>query len=339
MNKIYSLSDIYKEQISHVTNFSIYYFNSKTKLIPYIDYFIYYFYIIENKIYINDFEFKNSLNYITLNENINTLEYKGVFKYDTFNNIYIDKGIIIKNNYTNAGHSFGNITHIIYSIINNIKDINEYNIVITEELYKNNKFLCSIIYQFFDKDKIIILNDNTIIHIKNTYIVKDYSYIYDNSKNFILNRLKLNNLSSTNNKENIFLIKSSNTQNVTGGYFNIEYNNFLKQKGFEEIIPENYDIVELFNIINNAKNVIMSWGCCSYLNSIFVGDKSNILVISHIRYSHEYNEVKNNYPGGLYKSRWFPDICNKKIFLEDLTSELTSDNIIRLENSIYDLLK
>lgn len=82
----------------------------------------------------------------------------------------------------------------------------------------------------------------------------------------------------------------------------------------------------------------MSWGCCCYLNSVFVNEISNILVISHIGYKHEYNEVMNNYPCGFYNSAWFPEKCNKKVFLGDLLNNLNEETVESLNNKITELL-
>ena len=169
---------------------------------------------------------------------------------------------------------------------------------------------------FFDKEKIIVFNDKTIVECERIYVIKDFSYKESNAIKFLIDKLKYkiyNNLNYKYKYENIFLIKSSITQNCSNGKFNIEYNSYFKSKGFEQIIPENYDIVELFNIIYNSKNIIMSWGCCSYLNSVFVNEMSNVLIISNIKYKHEYEKVMN-YPCGFYNSGWFPEKCNKKCF-------------------------
>ena len=251
--------------------------------------------------------------------------------------MYIENGILIKQLYTNAGHSFGNITQSIYHIFNSNIDLSGYTIIIPEDLLKNN-FLSSLIFLFFDKEKVFILKEKMKINIKKTYIIKDHSYKDDKAIDFLLNKLKLtinNNL--VNQIDNVFLIKSDITKNTTNGSFNISYNNFFKLKGFECIIPENYDILQLFYIIYNAKNVIMSWGCCSYLNSVFVNKNANILVISNIKYKNEYETVINTYDCGLFNSAWFPKKCNKKLFLGDLTDNLTDEIIEKLNGNIKEM--
>ena len=101
-------------------------------------------------------------------------------------------------------------------------------------------------------------------------------------------------------------------------------------------MPETYDITSLFNIIYNAKNVIMSWGCCSYLNSAFVNENANVLVIAHIGYENEYIEVRDDYPGGIFKSAWFPKKCNKKQITYCKT-ELDDSIILELNKCISNM--
>ena len=340
--EIISLKKRFHDNLScmfFVENISFYYYPNTSKLIPWYDIFYYYFYIIENKIYINDFEFENVFAYFTDIIRKNDIINSGIFEHSNFESLNIENGIIIKPCYINSGHAFGNITRTIYNIFNN-KDINLdiYNIIIPEDL-QNYIFLQSIVYLFFKKEKIIFLKKKQKLNLKNTYIIRDYSHKESNSINFLLNKLKLQINNDFHNKhENIFLIKSSLTKNTTDGVFSVDYNNYFISKNFELVIPENYDIIQLFNIIYNAKNVILSWGCCSYLNSVFVNEKSNILLIANIKYNNEYLKIIETYPGGIYNSGWFPSQANKKIFLGDLPNELDDTTIELLNSKLFDLL-
>lgn len=328
--QILSLQDLTSSDnvVYQLTNVKLYYFSRLSKLIPWYDTFHYYFYVIKNNIYISDLEFKNVYSYFTLNEYQQNIEANGVSKGITIN---IDNGFFIKNIYSNAGHSFGNITHHIYTIFNNNVDINNCFIIITADLLEYNKFLVSIIFLFFKKEKIIVLQEKMTIKCTQLYCVKDKSHKHPANNAFLLDKLKKNINNQQCAHDNIFLIKSVNTQNVTDGCFKLEYNEYFISKGFKLIIPENHDIIELFNIIYNAKNVILSWGCCAYLNSVFVNEHANVFVISHIRYNNEYNEVIKHYNGGIYNSGWFPEKCNKKIFLGDLESTLDEQTIELLD--------
>jgi hypothetical protein len=75
----------------------------------------------------------------------------------------------------------------------------------------------------------------------------------------------------------------------------------------------------------------MSWGCCSYLNSIFVNENSNILVLCHISYNNEYNSfTKDN----ILYSQWFPRTCKNKFILYDLPTILDDSTKNLLKNEI-----
>lgn len=103
----------------------------------------------------------------------------------------LDKVILIKHLYNNAGHAFGNIMNTIYKLKN--IDLSDYKIIITEELINFSYFLTSIIYLFFDKSKIIIINDKTLIKFNKTYIIKDNSHLYFESSIYLIEKLKMNN--------------------------------------------------------------------------------------------------------------------------------------------------
>ena len=143
-----------------------------------------------------------------------------------------------------------------------------------------------------------------------------------------------------------------------------KYNDFFIENGFVRIIPDTMNIIELYNIINNSKNIIMSWGCCSYLNSIFANECCNILILGHEKYKHEYDAVSDpaQYPNfykwfpkktykslfidGLtsdpaqyfHKSVWFPEKTNKSLFIGDLTSELTVEIVDLLKHKLTKLV-
>ena len=309
-----------------IKNVSFFYISNLKIIIPWYNIFTYYFFIINNKLYINDFEYPLVMNYF-VSTNITNQEHIKLLNNINFNIINIDKAIPIKVIHTNAGHAYGNIMYQIYYI--KTHNLDDYKIIITEDLINFSKFLTSIIYLFFDKEQIIIINDTTLININHTYIFKDNSYKFPHTTKILIDKLKLINYEIYTNipiYNNICLIKTAinKCQNPTNKQFDIEYNNYIMSLGFEIIIPENYDIITLFKIIYNAKNVIMSWGCCSYLNSIFVNPISNILVLCHIGYFIEYDKVRNTYLGGVLNSVWFPEICNNKFVIYDLETKINT---------------
>ena len=339
MNQILSFKQFCNPESNIFHNIRIFYFPPNSSLIPWYDIFYYYFIIIDNQLYINDIEFDHVFSYFTTA--LYTKETKEmIFNYDNLEKIEVDNGIFIKNLYTNAGHSFSNIIQQLHKCFtNNIENISKFKIIITEDLYKYNAFIISCIMLFVSNENLVILKSSQYLSCKNLIMYQDNSAKNDSSVGYLLNRLKITNLNKIQH-ENIFLIKSSNTQNTTTGAFNIEYNDFFNENGFVQIIPDTMNIIELYNIINNSKNIIMSWGCCSYLNSIFVNECSNILILGHEKYKAEYDEVKNNvncYPS-FYESAWFPKKTNKSLFIGDLPSKLTVEIVDLLKHKLTELV-
>jgi hypothetical protein len=189
--------------------------------------------------------------------------------------------------------------------------------------------------------KIIIINDTTLVRFNKSYIIKDFSEKQDITTNLLIDYLKLP-INDINIKtyDKICLIKSTITknQNPINKSFSNDYNDYFKNKGFEIIIPENFDIKTLFKIIYNAKYIVFSWGCCSYLNSIFVNINSNVLILCHKGYEIEYNKVITYPNDDITTSSCFPKICNKKLILYDLETEINDIINQNLDIKINELL-
>ena len=344
---IKSLTDYLKiksnnlDYLIEINNSYFFYISKDRKIIPWYNIFPYYFYIINNNKYISDFVFKNVTSFFENSNNLNNELCLNLLNNKDFNIIELDEVIFIKFVHSNVGHALANIMNIIYKLKN--LDTSNYTIVITEDIINFSKFLTSVVYLFFSENQIKIINDKTLVKFKKTFIIKDEMCKKEESVNFLIDKIKINSNQICNNNqiyENIFLIKSEITknQNSLNKSFDNEYNDYLIKKGFTMIIPENYDVSTLFKIINNAKNIIMSWGCCSYLNSIFVNINSNVLILCHIGYKNEYTEVINNYPESIFNSDWFPKKCNKKLIIYDLENKINNNIKIKLDEKIMELL-
>ena len=252
-----------------------------------------YIYEINKHKYISDLEFWHIFEpYTRPSLSVDSyLTKNGVFEDNPMGvKITVNKGILLKNNYANAGHSFGNLTNQIYHIKQHFDLTDDVKIIIPEHLVKL-KFFYSLILIFFNKDQIFVLTPKTFICCNSLYIMNDNSHVRPEPIKFVLEKLSLNLPTelSTQNFKNIFLIKSSITENSSPTRaFSCEYNEYFIAKGFNHVIPEKYDIMELFRIINNAENIVFSWGCVDYLNRIFCSDKCKRFVIGHESYSHEY---------------------------------------------------
>lgn len=326
---IYSLKLYNNDNNFIYKNVKFYYYNYNSKLIPWYDIFFYYFIMIENKIYINDYEFTHVYDYFLENKNQEHLIKSKIFNYNSYKNIIKNKCVLIKNLYTNAGHSFCNLLNQIFTTHKEIKNINEYCILITIELKKYNVFLYSLISLFFKEEKITIISTNELIIIDELYMIPDFSCKTKESVEFLHKTLITSK--EKKNYSKIIAIKTNNTQNCTNGTFEDEYVKYFESYGFIFIKCEDYDIIELYNILNSAEYIIMSWGCNSYLNSILINnDISNVFVIANIKYQHEYIQFLNDE----INTDWFPYKCKNKFFLGDLTEKFTQQIKMSLDDKM-----
>jgi hypothetical protein len=338
--KIYGITDLIKnDNLFTIKNSSFFYIKRTEMVIPWYNIFTYFFYNIDNNLYINDTEFKGVLDPFFINNNLVTNEkHLDLLQNIGFDKIFVDKAFFITYTHNNAGHIFSEIMYQIYLYKTNKLD--EYTLFITKELYNFSPFISSVIYYFFPQNLVNIINEKTLVEFNCSFVFKGSHYKNPNSIDFLINKLKIEtNLIKIHN--NICLIKTIETQSQNPQKsFDNEYNELIKSKNYNIIIPEKYTISELFNIIYNSDNIIMSWGCCSYLNSIFVNENSNILVLCHKDYRHEYfephklNNKHHEYPNGILNSDWFPKKCKNKYILYDLPRELDESTKILLIDEI-----
>ena len=332
--QIYGITDLIENNnLVSIKNSSFFYIKRSEMVIPWYNIFTYFFYNISNKLYIQDTEFKHVLDSFFINNNLVTNEnHLKLLQNIDFDKIFVDKAFFITYSNNNTGHLISEIMYQIYLYKTNKLD--EYTLFITKELYDFNTFVPSVIYFFFPKNLVNIINEKTFVEFNHSFVFQGCSHKDPNSIDLLVNKLKIEtNLIKIHN--NVCLIKTTETQNQNPQKsFNTEYNELIKSKNYNIIIPEKYTITELFNIIYNSDNVIMSWGCCSYLNSIFVNENSNILVLCHKSYSNEYNKVKETDSRGIFNTSFFPINCKNKYILYDLPSELDDSTKILLNNEI-----
>jgi hypothetical protein len=78
--------------------------------------------------------------------------------------------------------------------------------------------------------------------------------------------------------------------------FNKEYNNFFEKNNFIIIDPSQYTCIQLYIILNNAKTIVTSWGCISWINRIIIDNNNlNYILLSHNGYTHEFPFCYINY--------------------------------------------
>jgi capsular polysaccharide biosynthesis protein len=283
--------------------------------------------VIHNNYYINDFEYGDVFTEFV--QDVNT-DISAILKTPR-KILEIDRAVFIKIPFLNAGHAFGNITRAVYKIKHNPL-LADYTVIVTQELVDLSPFLLSIITLFFQD--VVVVDDNTIINFKSAYIIRDHSLKCETATRYLMNRLKsIIDITDANGIcDNICLIKTPITKSGNNNrVFDTDYNDFIKTYGFMIVVPENYTIIEIFRLIYGAKRVIMSWGCCSYLNSVFTHPESNVLILGHEGYKNEYDQ----FPGDqIFESEWFPVKSRMKLHALYLDSELTQSSKVILDEKI-----
>ena len=150
----------------------------------------------------------------------------------------------------------------------------DYNIVVSDKILELGNFLISVIYLFFDKSKVNFVNNVTKVTINETYIYRCPHYKYKQSIDMLLSKLNSNlinnNLNLSNKNQNLCIIKTEknkifNSQHRT---FTNDYNLFFFKKGFKIILVEELNVSELFYLIHNCKNLILSWGANSWCKKL-----------------------------------------------------------------------
>jgi hypothetical protein len=217
----------------------------------------------------------------------------------------------------------------------------EYDIIISKKIDTLGNMFLSILYLFFDKSKIHFVDNFTIVNINETYIFKTLSHKQNKCIDFLIKKLDDNLIKlnySMDVKDNLCLIKTTENKifNSVNKSFSKDYNIFFKQHMFDIIIPENLSITELYYLIKNCKNLILSWGANSYVNSIFVKPHHNLITLCHINYSNEYNGFKHIKNASKKHTQWTP-LCNKNMMIYDLPNELLDNAILLLNESLKEI--
>jgi len=299
------------------------------------------------------FTFKNedTINY--LEEDVFLLKYEIRNAGHTLANILYQIKYYFDNNYNCKiliQNELMNISKYIYSIINLF--INKEKIIIIEKnkIYRFNIFrLTQGGYTNNQQNRELIskinikLNLNIIdIHIPSNVNVINYGNYFENCQhsmldNMLINKIKTINCISNNTiktYENICLIKLSehvneistnaNKKRSFERSFGNEYIDFFKNKNYNVINPSEYDVTELYILLNNAKNIVVSWGCISYINKMIIENTNiNYILLSHKGYTHEFNFLTIWDMVPPCKKCFL--IYNLESFLEDSTYKLIND--------------
>ena len=275
----------------------------------------------DNTYFIDHFK-NNNIEDIILNSNSeDIINFKNIIINTTYKQLTFNKAIIIWFHTKSMGHEMAMIIYLIYLyFINNWVD---YDIIISDDILNYGIFINSILPLFIDKSKIHYVDNLTKVIINETIIYYPPHYFEDNALNFLITKLEtLKNNKSLEN--NICLIKTINNKliyNTPLKSFNEDYNIYFNKKyNFIIIEPTNYEIIDLYNIVNNSKNIIMSWGCNSWINKIFVNKNSNFICLCHIGYKNEYINYEGKENNNI-KTLITP-ICKNLIMIYDLNINL-----------------
>ena len=268
---------------------------------------------------------KKNMNHI--NNHIQNVNYK---------QINIKKGIILYNITKSAGHEMCSILCGIYHLYK-LNLLDDYTVVVSDAILLLGQCIKSIIFLFIKESNVIFVDDKTIINIEESIIYTPPHYKIQQHNDMLLE--KLNQHKNLIKYDNVCLIKSV----IDGDYMNTPLKTFklcylelFKKNHYEIISPNHMDIITLFNIINNCKNIILSWGCNSWINSIFVNKKTNVMILCHIHYKNEWSNHNFTYSKDVLTL--CTPICNKLIMEFDLPSELNNDITIQIQNHLKDLI-
>lgn len=232
--------------------------------------------------------------------------------------INIKKGIILYVTTKSVGHEMASILNAIYHY--RLNHLEEYDVIISDKIFSLGNFLLSLIYLFIHRDKIHFIDNKTKVIIEETYIYKSIPHKEDITINFLLDELsKYRVYGQKSNKCMIKHIDEKSNYNTPSNGFNKDYIDFFVEQGFTFIKPEEYNIIDLYNELQNSDKLIMSWGCNSWVNSIFVTQNQHVMILCHNGYKQEYKHVrdKEESDNKIIKTNWTPD-CEKVIMIYDL---------------------
>jgi hypothetical protein len=244
-----------------------------------------------------------------------------------------------------------NINKYILSVINLFINIDNIIIIDSSKTYKFDKFIyTNTCYTTETNNELIPEINNKIkinicdIHIPTTVNIINYDNYFLNYKHtdldiMLINKIKTLDFSNNTIKtyENICLIKTENyinesSTNMNKNYsiersFDNKYIDYFTKKKYYIVDPSIHNITELYMLLNSAKNIVMSWGCMSFINKMIIDNNNvNYILVSHKGYTHEFNFLP---------AQMMIPPCNKCFLIYNLNSEL--DNLsVDVINNILD---
>jgi hypothetical protein len=234
---------------------------------------------------------------------------------DTFLNFKI---IPFLTNFHTGVHAYSGI----YSMLNEY--MKNYNLYVDYKIcvYKNiQKGILDILYEFFDKSKIVLLNQDIVYRFSEIKIIPNSLHSFLENKNITkeISELLITKVKKSNNEiypKKIAIFKTFDTSvTSTMGAINFDdAKNYCINNGYDLIIPEKLGEVNLINYINNCEEIIFSWGTTFMKNFIFISEKclkSKVFVFGN-EFNYEYNDaIRRDILIQKYKNCTFEYVINE----------------------------
>ena len=260
-----------------------------------------------------------------------------------YNNNHYTCKIIIQNELIN-------MSKYIYTVISLFVNIDNLIIIDSSKIYnfENLFYNPTSCYVNTNKNVKLLKDVNNELHIsalQNTSYINygDYFYNIPHSRfdELLINNIK-NKLPQSFEFEiydNICLIKNSNNILNSFNHINISYSiersfddtyiQYFTKNNYKVINPSDYNVIELYILLNNAKNIVTSWGCNSYINKMIIDNKNiNYFLLIHKGYTHElpYLSLLDMIPP-----------CKNVVIVFELNSNLDELNYNVLNNAMTSL--
>jgi hypothetical protein len=316
----------------------IHFYNDQQKNLFFNTHFL----IFNETVYFADYFRNDNIKNIIMDLNSDdNKNFNDIIKNNLYNQINVDKALILYVITKSPGHELASLTYSIY--LYHYYNLHDYKIVVSDKIFELGKMIIGILYLFFDKSKIVIVNNFTKVNINETYIFIPPSSKIIDSINFFLNKLNTVTIEKNLLKiyENICLIKiegKSKIMHSSHRSFSNKYSLFFEKNSFNIFYVENLELIEIYYLIKNSKNIVLSWGANSWCNSVFVNKSHNLITLCHVGYKNEYNHLKNIQNIENHYTQWTP-ICNKNILIYDIDTEFTESTEQLLTNKLRELLE
>jgi hypothetical protein len=217
------------------------------------------------------------------------------------NQFFINEKVISLLTHFHTGvHAFCGVFSIITNIFEKFEKRNEYKICINKNLQKGIK---EIIELFFEKDKIIFLENDVLYRFEEVVIVPNSLHSYfENEKltykisKFIIDSVLKNSEQIETYKKIAILKTESSSVTSNMGTLDLETSKKICQEnGYKLIEPSEVGEINLIKYLQNCEQVLFSWGTTFVKNYPYISEKCkkiDVLIIG-AAFSYEYNVVMN----------------------------------------------